>query len=118
MHGYTRCRKNNAAAIADYDSAIALKQDESSLYAQRGEMHYSAQEYSKAMVDWMKALDLAGDDSATYNSMAWLLATSPDSKARDATEAIEFATKACQLSEWKVGELIDTLAAAYAEAGH
>ena len=107
--------KNNAAAIADYDSAIALKQDDSSLYVQRGEMYYRTHDYVKAMADWKKALELKHDDSATYNAMAWLLATSPDPKVRDGKKAIELATKACELSEWKKGEVVDTLAAAYAE---
>ncbi len=109
--------KNNAAAIADYDSAIALKQDDSSLYVQRGEMYYRTHDYVKAMADWKKALELKHDDSATYNAMAWLLATSPDPKVRDGKKAIELATKACELSEWKKGEVVDTLAAAYAEVG-
>jgi tetratricopeptide (TPR) repeat protein len=110
-------QKNNTAAIADYDSAIALKQDDSSLYAQRGEMFYRSRDYAKALADWKKALELKQDEHATYNSLAWLLATSPDIKTRDGKKAIEYALKSCELSEWKVGEAIDTLAAAYAEAG-
>jgi tetratricopeptide (TPR) repeat protein len=110
-------QKNNGAAIADYDRAIDLKQDDSSLYVQRGEMFYRSHDYSKAMADWQKALNLKKDDDATYNSMAWLLATSSDPKARDGKKAIEFATRSCELSKWKMGEEIDTLAAAYAETG-
>ena len=110
-------QKNNAAAIADYDSAIALKQGDASLYAQRGEMYYRTHDYATAMADWNKALELKHDDSGTYNQIAWLLATCPDSKVRNGKKAIEFATKSCELNEWKEGEVIDTLAAAYAEAG-
>lgn len=109
-------QKNHAAAIAEYASAIALKQDDSSLYVQRGEMYYRTHEYAAAMADWKKALELKHDDGATYNSMAWLLATSTAPKARDGKKAIEFATRACELSAWKDGEVVDTLAAAYAEA--
>ena len=109
-------RKDNAAAIADYDSAIVLEHDDSSLYIQRGYMFYRSREYSKAMTDWKKALELKPDDGATYNDMAWLLATSPEPKARDGKKALGFALKSCELSEWKNPEAIDTLAAAYAEA--
>lgn len=109
-------KKNNAAAIADLGSAIALDETNSSLYAQRGEMYYRTHDYAKAMADWKKALQLKHDE-ATYNQMAWLLATCLDSKVRDGKKAIEFALKSCELSEWKEPEAIDTLAAAYAEAG-
>ena len=45
------------------------------------------------------------------------LATNPDENRRDGQKAVEAATEACRLSEWKVGHLIGTLAAAHAEAG-
>ena len=34
-----------------------------------------------------------------------------------ARRAVEIGKKACELSNWKVGSYLDTLAAAYAEAG-
>jgi len=51
------------------------------------------------------------------NSVAWFLATSPDSNMRDGKGAIKAAQKACELSKWKDWRDIDTLAAAHAEAG-
>ena len=45
------------------------------------------------------------------------MATCPDAKYRDGKKAIESATKACELTEWKDADHLDTLAAAYAEAG-
>lgn len=36
---------------------------------------------------------------------------------RNGKEAVELATKACELSQWQNWSEIDTLAAAYAEAG-
>ena len=51
------------------------------------------------------------------NSLAWLRATCPEAGIRDGKEAVETALKACELSEWKDSGIIDTLAAAYAEAG-
>ena len=54
---------------------------------------------------------------AACSSVAWLLATSWDDSIRDGKKAIELATKACELTEWKNPDFLDTLAAAYAEAG-
>jgi hypothetical protein len=48
---------------------------------------------------------------------AWLWATCPDARYRDGKRAVESATRACELSEWKDAVFIDSLAAANAEAG-
>lgn len=45
------------------------------------------------------------------------MATCPDAKFRDGPRAVELATKAGELSSWRLPSLIDTLAAAYAEDG-
>jgi tetratricopeptide (TPR) repeat protein len=51
------------------------------------------------------------------DELAWLLATYPDSKSRDGTEAVQLAERACTLTERRIPALLDTLGAAYAEAG-
>jgi hypothetical protein len=51
------------------------------------------------------------------DELAWLLATYPDSQTRDGTEAVRLADRACALTERRIPALLDTLAAAYAEAG-
>jgi prepilin-type processing-associated H-X9-DG protein len=52
-----------------------------------------------------------------YDLLARLLATCPDDKARDGKRAVEYATTACERTEWKNPLYLDTLATAYAEAG-
>ena len=54
------------------------------------------------------------DDGA---SLAWLFAVSPDPRLRDVKKALDLATKACELTKWSNPGFLDTLAAAYAEAG-
>jgi Flp pilus assembly protein TadD len=46
-----------------------------------------------------------------------LQATCPDDAFRDGAQAVKNATKACELTDWKIYEDLGTLAAAYAEAG-
>jgi len=58
--------------------------------------------------------DLA--NSASYNSYAWILATTSDDKVRDPQEAIRYALMACEKDDYKDSAYIDTLAAAYASA--
>jgi tetratricopeptide (TPR) repeat protein len=74
-------------------------------------------DYAAAMADYTQAIPYENDPEEEYNSMAWILATCPDPKYRNGTKAVEYATKACQLSSWKNPTQVDTLAAAYAEAG-
>lgn len=56
-------------------------------------------------------------DDWSYNQIAWIRATCPEASIRNGKEAVEDAMKACELSEWKNWDWIDTLAAAYAEVG-
>ena len=52
------------------------------------------------------------------DGIAWVRATSPDARYRNGAVAVEYATKACELSKWNHWGRIDTLAAAYAEQGN
>lgn len=67
---------------------------------------------------------LAGSDDSNrrlragiLNTMAWYQATYPSEVIRDGAKAIENARKACEMTDYSVGSYVDTLAAAYAEAG-
>jgi len=51
------------------------------------------------------------------NNLAWQLATSPDPKSRDATQAVQLALRACEQTRYEKAVFLGTLAAAYAEAG-
>jgi len=59
----------------------------------------------------------APDSPRMLDELAWLLATYPDSRSRDGSEAVGLAERACVLTERRIPALLDTLAAAYAEAG-
>jgi tetratricopeptide (TPR) repeat protein len=51
------------------------------------------------------------------NRRAWLRATCPDASIRNGRAAIDDSKKACNITKWKEADMIDTLAAASAEAG-
>jgi len=56
--------------------------------------------------------------SATFaNGLAWILATCPEAGRRDGQAAVRWAKNACALSRNAPHKYLDTLAAAYAEAG-
>ena len=57
------------------------------------------------------------DDVALLNDTAWMLATNPNASIRNGAEAVELAQRAVQLSDNREPAILNTLAAAYAEAG-
>ena len=56
-------------------------------------------------------------DSGILNNFAWVLATSTVDKLRNGQRALELATEACRLTDYKQAHILSTLAAAYAETG-
>jgi tetratricopeptide (TPR) repeat protein len=55
--------------------------------------------------------------AAMLNNLAWELATANRPENRDAAHAVQFAERACELTRNQAAALLETLAAAYAEAG-
>ena len=56
------------------------------------------------------------DDVNLNNNLAGILATAADADLRDGAEAVRLAESACNHTQFRSFALIDTLAAAYAEA--
>ncbi len=84
----------------------------------RGCTYYVKKEYEKAIADFSESVRLNPNNARVCNNIAWLLATCPKDELRNGKKAIEQATKACELSQWKDPYIIPTLAAAYAESGN
>jgi WD40 repeat protein/tetratricopeptide (TPR) repeat protein len=88
------------------------------LYGRHGQYEQAELLYSKILEIRRSVLgEEHPDTAASLNSLAWLWATCPEEKYRNGTKAIEYATKACELATWENASYVDTLAAAYAEAG-
>ncbi len=104
-------------AFADFDEAIRLAPTDPGAYESRGYSFGKKGEYAKAMADFNKAVTVAPNKGNGYNSLAWLFATCPQDDFRDGKKAVEHANTACRLTDWNDPRNIDTLAAAYAEAG-
>ena len=83
----------------------------------RGDALLASGDQTRAIVDFQAALEQRPDDSSTLNNLAWVLATSPDDQLRNPARAVELATKACEITEYKQAHVLSTLAAAYADEG-
>ena len=104
-------------ALVDVREAIRLMPDEYDAQILYASICVSSRDYASAIEGYRAAIRIDGESAKSYNGIAWIAATCPDEKFRDGKVAVEYATKACELTAWKSGGYIDTLAAAYAETG-
>lgn len=104
-------------AAKDYTAAIRLDPRDPMTYNNRGGCRQKMGDYANALKDFNETVRLSPAESWGYNALAWLLATSPEARYRDGKKAVAMATKASTIAGWKDPYLLDTLAAAYAEAG-
>jgi tetratricopeptide (TPR) repeat protein len=111
-------KKEYERAIKDFDEAIRLDPKDPLAFHNRGDAWYFRGKYERALKDYEEAIRIDPTHVRSYHLTAWIKATCPDDKYRDGKKAIELATKACELTAWKAGGCLDTLAAAYAETGH
>jgi tetratricopeptide (TPR) repeat protein/tRNA A-37 threonylcarbamoyl transferase component Bud32 len=105
-----------AGAIAEYRVAIRLRPKYAVAHRNLGSALRQKGDLAGAIAAFREAVRLDPKDVAALNSLAWVLAAGPDG-LRDGKRAVELATRACELSQWKNPYYIGTLAAAHAEAG-
>ena len=105
-------------ALNDFGKVIQLEPKNYKAYSNRGLVYSKMGDASRAIEDCNRAMELAPGQATSYNNLAWIYATWPKPGIRNGAKALEFATKACQLSDWKKYNYIGTLAAAEAEAGN
>ena len=99
----------------------------------RGDARLSKGAHKEAVSDYKESLELYRKineleaklnveqptpmDDGVLNNLAWVLATSPDAEVRDGKLALEYATQAAELTEFKEAHVLSTLASTYAEIG-
>ena len=84
----------------------------------RGLCYQMKRQDERALADYDEAARLDPNHALAHNAVAWLRSTCPLEGVRDGRRAIEHARRACELTGWNEADYFDTLAAAYAEAGH
>lgn len=104
-------------AIADLTKLVEEGPNRTSALLTRGLMYSRCNKPEKAIADYDEILTTNPDYAVAVNNKAWTLCTANVEKVRDGKKAVELATKACELTQWQNAGYIDTLAAAYAEAG-
>jgi tetratricopeptide (TPR) repeat protein len=124
--GYTDAHYNLAGAltakgkldeaIEHYRQVLLGKPDHAGAHAELAMILKSRGRTEEAVGHYQQALRLKPDWPEVLNNLAWIFATEADPKLRNAANAQDLAEKACRLTGHKEAGLMDTLAAAYAEA--
>ena len=102
-------------AMADADRALDLAPDSAFMISTRGMIRQKNGQYEAAIKDQRRALEISPGLWKAKASLAWVLATCPDEKLRDGTQAVELAERAAKVKPEPY--TLDALGAAYAEAG-
>ena len=104
-------------AIRHYQRALAIKPGLAEAHNSLGSALAAKGQWAEAASHYQKALALDPEEPAFENNVAWLRATCPQAALRNAPQAVALAQAALQSSGRTSADLLDTLAAAYAEAG-
>jgi len=103
-------------ARQQYEAALKSQPDFAEADYQLGVLLLAEKDPAAARRHWEAALRLKPDWLELLNNYAWLLATNPDPQMRDGTQAVALASRAVELTRQGDPGILDTLAAAHAEA--
>lgn len=110
-------QKEYEKGMKDYDEALRLNPRSAVTHFNRAVVRKTTKQYSKAIDDYEAVIRLDPKHARAFNNLSWILATCPEERYRNGKKAFEYATKACELTDWKEPTSIDVLAAACAETG-
>lgn len=105
------------AAIRQLTALLADDPGNWQVLRARADAYLNIGKHAEAIADFNKALEAQPKNHGILNNLAWVLATTPDDKLRDAKRAIELGTLACEVTDYKMAHILSTLASGYAESG-
>jgi tetratricopeptide (TPR) repeat protein len=114
--GYQR-KEDWAGAERHFHRALELNPRCEEAFVGLGATRYGQGQMADAVAIWRQGLATHPDSVQLANNLAWCLATCPDAAVRDGAEAVRLAERVCQRAGNENPAVLDTLAAAYAEAG-
>jgi len=104
-------------AIPHFEQALKIAPDFAEGHYNLGVLYAFVGRTAEAVNEWRALLKLDPEHAAGLNRLAQVLASSADASLRNGPEAVQLATRAVQLTGGNDPAMLDTLAAAYAEAG-
>jgi tetratricopeptide (TPR) repeat protein len=108
---------NLAEAIQQFRETIRLDANYAGAHRNLGKALAAQHQTEPAIREYRETVRLRPGDLQTRLELAWALATTPHSELRNGPEAVQLATQASKIAGTNDLRTLDTLAAAYAEAG-
>jgi len=105
------------AAIPHLEQAVQTAPDSPDAHYHLGVAYAGKSRYANAVGEWRKAIELDANYVPALFRIAEVLASNPNPSLRNGSEAVELAERAAKLTGGQQPAILDTLAAAYAEAG-
>lgn len=113
---FSRKRKLKEA-IYHYNQALQIDPNYAKAYYNLAKTYLKLNKTETAIHYLQEALRINSDMTIALFNLSWIYATSENEKTRNGIKAVGIAEKLCRLTKYKQPLGLDTLAAAYAEAG-
>ncbi|MGO8931088.1 MAG: tetratricopeptide repeat protein [Limisphaerales bacterium] len=104
-------------AMKEWEIALQIEPSRADIHGRIASSLSRQGDFTGAIARYRRALQIDPDLAEVLNNLAWLLATCPEASLRNGPEAVQLASKACELTRFRRTIMVGTLAAAYAEAG-
>jgi tetratricopeptide (TPR) repeat protein len=104
-------------ALIRLQPVLKSRSNDANLQSTLGNILAARGEFPEAVTHYRQALQIRPDDLAAQKNLAWLRATCPLASQRNGEEAVELAERANRRCDGRRPDVLDTLAAAYAELG-
>ncbi|MGD0200313.1 MAG: tetratricopeptide repeat protein [Bryobacteraceae bacterium] len=104
-------------AAPHLEKALAIEPKSAEAHYNLGTLYYLQRRVREALAEWRQAVLLDPHHVPALNRAALTLAANRDASLRNGAEAVALAERAVGLSGGRDPAILDTLAAAYAEAG-
>ncbi len=104
-------------AVGHYLYVLKVNPNDVEAHDRLGNVFAKLGKFNEAIGHFRQVLRLKPDYVGSLNGLAWILASNPDPKMRDANEAIALAERAAGLTKHQDAAILNTLASAYASAG-
>jgi len=108
---------NYDKAIENYQEALKINPASALVQTNIGLSYEKTDRYDQAIKHYEQAILFDGNYVNAYNNLAWLYTTSKDKDYFMPDRAIKLAKRACELTNYKDAETLDTLAEAYSASG-
>lgn len=107
-----------AEAMPHFEAASHLNPSNARFHYFHGWAFSRADDFAGAIIEYGEAIKLNPDLFEAAGELSWLLATCPDARFRNGTDALRLAQRACESTQFKNPRYLSSLDAAYAEVGN